>query len=407
MAHYHWQKARKTYKLTYTLYIGGSRIARNKYSVDKNRIEDFLAATTELETASRTGIAPTASIYDWVQRKFLSHAEAERIFVGYHDAAERAGLLTAKPNFVHLRQAYRTYCEKHHTRQKSGYDGWHRGDRIIDWLKYKSKAVPFAELSESVCEEYIRQLLVDRSTQTVGHHLTALRIILDEAVRKKMIATNPARMIKPPAIHDANQRTILTPDQIQWVKEASLRPQHSTLLCGGIGTAVRLGLYGGMRNGEMTWLKWSRVNLENGTVHIAKTLAAAQEWVPKDFQLRVIDLKREAVEYLREVKKGSLNGKKDGFVLRSDKSNSNHSRSDLPIYGGSLSIAFKKFMQREGRYGEFTIYSFRHTYATSLLRSGVDIRTVQHLMGHENIKTTQKYLHPLRAETHPSDALNY
>tara|TARA_R100000808_G_scaffold6206_1_gene18582 strand:- start:394 stop:1608 length:1215 start_codon:yes stop_codon:yes gene_type:complete len=404
MAHYHWQKSRKTYKLSYTIYIGGTKRRKNKYSTDRSRIDDLLAATGELETAARTGIAPTEAIYRWVERKFIKAEEAQALFPGYYEAAERAGLLTAATDYEQLRRAYRKYCERNHTRGKSGYDGWYRGDKVISWLKTKN----VGELSENDCEEFVQQILSNNSTQTAGHYLTTLRIILDEAVKLRMIKNNPARSIDKPVIDDASERSILTPDQIQWVKDSSLKPEHSSLLCGGIATAVRLGLYGGLRNGEMSWLRWSRINIDNGTVHIAKTKTSGNdEWVPKDYQDRVVDLKADCIQYLRELKKTALNGQKDGFVLRSNPKNPNASRGDGPIYPGALSKAFNAFMRREDRYGEFTIYSFRHTYATSLLRSGVDIRTVQHLMGHENISTTQKYLRPLRAEEHPSDALEY
>ena len=68
MAHYHWQKSRKTYTLSYTMIYGAQKIERYKYSVQKTRIEDLLAATSELETAARTGTAPTERILGWVQR---------------------------------------------------------------------------------------------------------------------------------------------------------------------------------------------------------------------------------------------------------------------------------------------------------------------------------------------------
>ena len=62
MAHYHWQEARTTYKLTNTISKGGEQIELSEYSKQKARINDLLAATSELETAARTGIAPNESI---------------------------------------------------------------------------------------------------------------------------------------------------------------------------------------------------------------------------------------------------------------------------------------------------------------------------------------------------------
>jgi site-specific recombinase XerD len=57
--------------------------------------------------------------------------------------------------------------------------------------------------------------------------------------------------------------------------------------------------------------------------------------------------------------------------------------------------AFKEAARRTGITKPVTIHCLRHSFATHLLGSGYDIRTVQELLGHRDVKTTMIYTHVL------------
>ena len=127
----------------------------------------------------------------------------------------------------------------------------------------------------------------------------------------------------------------------------------------------------GLRISEIINLKVKDINLEELTIHIKQAKG-----------------KQDRITIFPEILK------KDIGILIALKDMNNYifeSNRGGKLSMGSLQQIFKKALKLSKIKKQATFHSLRHSFATHLLENGTDVRYVQELLGHQNIRTTQIY----------------
>jgi integrase/recombinase XerD len=135
----------------------------------------------------------------------------------------------------------------------------------------------------------------------------------------------------------------------------------------------------GVRASELAGLKVSDLNLDIGYLRC----------IGKGNRERVIPLGRAAIaataDYLKELRPRLARPGSGDFLLLS--------RTGRPMSRIEIWRLVKKYAARAGMPKGLTVHTFRHCFATHLLAGGADLRSVQEMLGHVDIATTQVYTH--------------
>lgn len=295
------------------------------------------------------------------------------------------------------------------------------GDVLDEWLALHKETVKpstwqFIELrANKHVRPYFKDMYVDKITLrhcqdfvnktfkvapvAYVYSVSIVKNTLDYALRLGMIESNPMLyVIKPKkqaSISD-NHGNFYTKDELKKfldvAKDTDLKKY----------TLFRLLAFSGIRIGECLALTWHDLNYKNNTIAINKTLAKTKNGIkiqtPKTKSSnRVISLDTETIQVL---KMWQLEQRKQLLKLGINAMNKQQlifsNTKNKFIIIPTVRLAIKQIAKKAGIY-PITTHGFRHTHATLLFASGLDIKQVQARLGHSNVQTTLNiYTHAIQ-----------
>lgn len=266
--------------------------------------------------------------------------------------------------------------------------------RFIDWLG--EKKTPSAITGEAV-RKYRLWLnrLVDvhgepLKKNTQNYHLIALRSFLKYLAKRdiKTLAPEKIELMKMPD----REVSFLDGSDLNRILEAPLAAndpdtQNGMLIMHRDKAMLELLFSAGLRVSELTRLKKEDINLKKDEFTISG----------KGKKRRVVFLSEQAKHWIGKYLKLRKDMHPYLFIphdkRRGKRIKQNKEVEEKPITPRSVQRIVEKYAKAAGITKPVTPHTLRHSFATDLLQNGADIRSVQSMLGHSSITTTQIYTH--------------
>jgi integrase/recombinase XerD len=213
------------------------------------------------------------------------------------------------------------------------------------------------------------------SSRSVARHLVTLRVFFRFAVTEGLLREEPTLNLEAPRMWKGLPVLLSIPQ----VEKLLAQPDVATPL-GARDAAMLEVLYStGLRVSELVGLRLAELDLSMGCVRC----------VGKGNKERLVPLGRKSLEALRRYlgapRARLLRGRSSPLVFL------NHHGSKMTRVG--FWKVLKGYGRRAGLPPKLSPHKLRHSFATHLLERGADLRSVQAMLGHADISTTQIYTH--------------
>jgi integrase len=217
--------------------------------------------------------------------------------------------------------------------------------------------------------QHLKAALGAKSPKTVNNVLTVLNVLLRSAVEWNVIDRVPCviKLLRTPRTEAA----FYDFDQFERLVETSAREPHAHLI-------VLLGGEAGLRRGEILALEWSDVNIVKRQLCVARSDWRGHVTEPKGGRIRYVPLTKRLAAALQAAR--HLRGSR---VLCD--------AAGEPLTQKAVQVLIRRVARRaDVKPG---LHILRHTFCSHLAMRGAPARAIQELAGHQDLGTTQRYMH--------------
>lgn len=292
-------------------------------------------------------------------------------------AQDHSGLFTKEITISKFFSEYENYI-KVNLRPRTATRYFGTVKLLKDFLSHNSAITRLSHVSPALLEKYKAWRSPQVKNATVNMELKVFKTMFNLAIKWNYLKTNPIKSVSfMPNINRKIPR-FYTEREINIILNAAQQPYKDIF---------QVLLYSGMRRDEARFLQVSDIDFTQNRIIIK----VKDIFTPKTAE-RTIPIHKNILSVLKR----NITGKKTSDLVFPNRAGKPYE----PRKWWKILCRIAK----ETNIPNATIHTFRHTCASWLVMSGVDLRTVQRILGHSDIKTTLIYSH--LAEEHLDKSIN-
>ena len=256
----------------------------------------------------------------------------------------------------------------------------YRQDLVLFWKQLQrsqqtAKLLSPKQITESLLNEGLLAIASTLKARSQARLLSTLKRLFQWLYQQELIEANPALQLKAVKLGSALPKT-LSEAQVEALLAA---PDMTTPLGIRDRTILEVMYATGLRVSELVNLTFEQLNLSAGMVQV----------MGKGRKERIVPLGEFAVEWIERY----LTESRPALVKHKRVPTLFVSRIGRPMTRQTLWHRIRALAEQAGLPANLSPHILRHAFATHLLNHGADLRTVQLLLGHSDLSTTQIYTH--------------